>query len=322
MQRAVFDDNDEKFLNEAVLAPSTVARYQRAAAGFIDWLVDNYHVIPDAPSVPLVRRIDLLCTKYLHLLYRSGKGKVEASACFYSLNLLRAGITRELPCAAQALKGFRKLVPSISCPPLTWPITVLIALSMARSGHQQEAVATLLAFDCYLRINEALNLMREDVATGADPRVGAGDVNNIYLRLRKTKTGPNQGVTVNNSDVKALLMMLCEKTAAKSLLFGCKYSTYLRLFRKVIKHLKLSPDYTPHSLRHGGATFGFINGMSVEEVMHRGRWAASKTARHYIQSGRQTLLSVEIPQSVVDASGVLLNSGLTLVELFQLCISR
>ena len=53
-----------------------------------------------------------------------------------------------------------------------------------------------------------------------------------------------------------------------------------------------------HSFRHGGASRAFLEGRSLDAIMLRGRWAAQSSARHYIQAGRQMLLSIRQPTEV------------------------
>jgi len=64
--------------------------------------------------------------------------------------------------------------------------------------------------------------------------------------------------------------------------------------------LRLPAAYVPHSLRHGGATRLKMRGVPLEEVMQRGRWAVSPSARHYIQAGEAMLLSVAVPRAVAE----------------------
>ena len=35
--------------------------------------------------------------------------------------------------------------------------------------------------------------------------------------------------------------------------------------------------------------------MSLEDILQRGRWASTKSARHHIQAGRSLLLSMTVP---------------------------
>ena len=95
---------------------------------------------------------------------------------------------------------------------MTWPITCVIAVDMVYRGHFEEAVATLLAFDSYLRIGELVGLYRDDVCTGSDPRMGIGD-DRLFLRLRRCKTGDEQGVEVKHHDVKLLVLITPDRVA-------------------------------------------------------------------------------------------------------------
>jgi hypothetical protein len=97
-----------------------------------------------------------------------GMGKAIATSS--GLNIAQPGITDHLPSSRKALRGYQRLVPSKQHPPLTWPVTCVIALEMIRRGYFNEGIITLLAFDSYLRINEALGLYCEDCAIGADVR--------------------------------------------------------------------------------------------------------------------------------------------------------
>ena len=173
-------------LIDAAYAPSTTTKYSSHANRFYDWLLQHGH----RPSSFI--NLDKLLVIYLQELYDTGMGKAAANATVFGLNVAQPGVTDHLPAAKKALKGFNKLVPSRQHPPLTWPITCVIALEMIRRGHFNEGVVTLLAFDCYLRINEALGLYREDVALGADVRIGMGRLIVYICDCDARKRGPNK----------------------------------------------------------------------------------------------------------------------------------
>ena len=61
-------------------------------------------------------------------------------------------------------------------------------------------------------------------------------------------------------------------------------------------------EYVPHSLRHGGATRLFLLHVPLEDIMMRGRWASSKSARLYVQSSRAMLMSMRAPRVLADAA--------------------
>jgi hypothetical protein len=66
-------------------------------------------------------------------------------------------------------------------------------------------------------------------------------------------------------------------------------------FKQACRDLGLSPLYVPHSLRHGGATRDHMRGHPMEDILARGRWASTKSARHYVQAGRALLLATKTP---------------------------
>jgi hypothetical protein len=148
--------------------------------------------------------------------------------------------------------------------------------------------------------------MYEDIAVGRDSRLGLTDhcdeKGRVHIHLRHTKTGAHKGVEVRDGQVKKLLLIHHGKHKPGDKLFPWHRSTHLKWFHKACAALKLSPDYVHHSLRHGGATRDYLAGMPIADVMVRGRWAATKSAVHYIQQGRQLMMLQTVP-SLVDSLG-------------------
>ena len=56
-------------------------------------------------------------------------------------------------------------------------------------------------------------------------------------------------------------------------------------FATALKEARLPPDFQWYSLRRGGATHAFCNGMPLERILIRGRWAHTPTARIYVNDG-------------------------------------
>jgi hypothetical protein len=288
----------------ASLAPSTITKYTRYAGLFYDWLNIHGH----QPSTTI--QLDLLLSNYLQQLYDGGSGKAAAASTIYGLNMSQPGITKQLPYSLKSLQGFQKLKPSKQHPPLPWPVTCVIAVAMWRRGYLREGIVTLLAFDCYLRINEALELRREDVALGEDVRLGAGRPDRLYLRLDTTKTGPNKGVEVLNSDVKKLVLLVIDCIKPRMKLFPFTDDHYRRIFHQICDDLKLAPDYVPHSLRHGGATYGFLCDMPLADIIIRGRWQSERSGTHYIQTFRSVMMQRSIPPLVATAAKYIMSRSL------------
>ena len=130
----------------------------------------------------------------------------------------------------------------------------------------------------------------------------------VCLRLATTKTGKNQWAELHNQDVGRLLARHVESRSSFDhvFLFPARHRTshYRRLFKSACIALHLhTVGFTPHSLRHGGATHAHMNlNQSIEDIMHRGRWLSNNTCRKYIQSGNAALLVQKIPPSAFSLS--------------------
>src|SRR6185312_10716578 len=204
------------------------------------------------------------------------------------------------PTAKLLLRGWDRKRPSNPFPPLTWPVTCAIAMRMATNGKLLHAVATLLSFHCLLRVGEMTQLRRSDFAIKNDDRLGVSNVCGA-LRLRATKTGANQWVTILDQQVYSLLLMVTSSLRASDRIFPFSPATFRRSLRSTCLELGILTPYVPHSLRHGGATKLHLEAWRVEDIMLRGRWQSSKSARRYIQAGQALLLSIRLPQAVLRA---------------------
>jgi hypothetical protein len=188
----------KRHLVSAAYAPSTLTRYNDAVSHFLSWCHTN-DLDPSSPE-----SFDDILTDYFHHLYDTNQGKGAAHNTLYGILMYLPHLKHHLHLASKSLVGWNKLYPPKSYPPLTWELCCLVAVRLAMDGHLLHAVATLLGFDCFLRIGELVGLRRDDVADVKDTRMG-GVSADMTLRLRSTKTGPNQWVVVENAAVKTLL---------------------------------------------------------------------------------------------------------------------
>jgi Phage integrase family len=206
---------------------------------------------------------------------------------------------------------------SVARPPMPWTVAAAVAAWLAAQKKAAMAIGVLLSFECYLRSGELLRLITTDFASGGDARLGLKDNQRMHIHLRRTKTGRHQGVEVRDQQVMQLVQWLLARTKHGQRVFNYHASTYRRWFHRACAALSLSPDYVPHSLRHGGATRDYLNGVPIADVMVRGRWAATKSATHYIQQGRQLMMLQSVP-SYVDAIGQLATNHLYQTILFSI----
>jgi len=283
---AVSSSSSHHYLLEQVVGKGTRTNYRAGLRKFLLWLVDNSFDDDDVS----VAELDELFLDYIHVLHRTGLPLSPARHALYGMEMYMPHLRRQLVRSRQAIRGWRKLVPAVSHPPLTWELTNVIALQLAHHGHWRYGVAVLLGFDCMMRVSELLALTTDDIADDYDCRIGM-EHKGMVICLRKTKTGTYKSVEVLEHQVIILLRNLLSLTKSGSRLFPSSDETFRRHFKHACMSLDLSSNIVPHSLRHGGATrYLTVKKMRLEDVLLRGRWASTSTARIYIQQGRAMLL--------------------------------
>jgi integrase len=196
------------------------------------------------------------------------------------------------------VRGWFKIVPPKKRPPITWELTNVVAAMLHKQGFIEEAVGSLVAFAGMLRVGELSNLTVSDCAFAGDPRLHL-DLNGVSLRLADTKTGANQWTRFRDvfEGVGRLLKKwvdMCRRKG-REYLFCFDERSFLRRFKNACRQLGLEHNYTSHSLRHGSATFAFLQKVPIETIKHLGRWSSDKSARHYIQDGPAIMLQAEVP---------------------------
>jgi integrase len=253
-----------------------------------------------------VHQIDSLLSSYFDYSYSVGGSFTYATYALNGLCFHSPSLRGQLGDSKRRLKGWEKLKKSTSHPPITWELTVLMAVVLAKSGFYSEAIGILLSFDCYLRVGELVSILYHNIALPNDPRLVAAH-RHMALRLPKTKTGLNQWVTLNNPDVANLFLHYLQSSSFNGAdRVFCFSANHFRLvIRSAATSLGLSHiPYVPHSFRHGGATTDYFLGFSIDHILHRGRWKKMESATRYIQAGRALLLLSDVPKQLNEAGSV------------------
>ena len=270
-----------------------------------------------------IRLLDQCVCSYLDTVYHSGQGRRRQLGVntVFGLYYYYPYIRGQLAQSEQHLRGWARLRPSVSRPPFTWPLVTLVAVTMAMNGYGEGALATLVGFDALLRISELSSLRVQDVAAPSDLRRGrvsssavrgtSGTLpsGHVLLTLPVTKTGRDQWVELTNSSVENLLLQHIRGRSGHELVFRLHLPHHTRDAARAYRHaLHLvcrglgleGHNYTPHSLRHGGATHALLHlRQSIETVMQRGRWRSMESCRTYLQAGRAQLLQQSIAPSIL-----------------------
>lgn len=302
-----------RFLTTSAFAVSTATAYTTAVTRYLSSCRHRGRHSSVSQFDRCVERY--IC--YLYFQYR-GRNRQLAVNTVYGLYMQHPALRDRLRGSEGLLRGWQRAAPSVSHPPLTWPLTIAIARTMAGNGYVDCAVATLIAFDGLLRVGELVAVLVADVSLPDDSRRGAAShmvphsssqglpslrrSSSAYIRLAVTKTGRNQTAEVSNVDVITLLQRHISSRPADSRLFPFPSATpddhYRSIFRATCVALGIgSFHFTPHSLRHGGATHAHMHmGQTIEHVLHRGRWQSNSSARVYLQSGAAALIATQLPE--------------------------
>jgi integrase len=311
-------DRVRHFLTTSAFASSTVTAYLAAVIRYRSYCPHQGRHSSLSQLDQCVE--DYICDLFLFYL---GRNRQLAVNTVYGLYMQQPVLRDRLKGSEGLLRGWQRAAPSVQHPPLTWPITVAIARTMAANGYSECAVATLVAFDGLLRVGELVSVRVSDVSLPHDSRRGSASKaartsfpsssssshpslrrsSSAFIRLGHTKTGTNQTAEISNPDIISLLQRyISGLRTTSSHLFDLPSSTPADYYRSVLRSachaLDMSEfNFTPHSLRHGGATHAHMHmGETIEHVLYRGRWQSNSSARTYLQQGAAALITTQLSQ--------------------------
>jgi integrase len=248
----------------ASIKARTYIDYEKEVIGFLDWLL------------------------HLHQLFTS-RGKGACSRALSGVLHFFPEAKGGMPRSAQAMKGINHAHPAKGSPPLSKEAATLIAFHQVVRRGLRFAVATLLCFDCLLRVNECLRLRREDVVEPKDQRL-SGLNKTVVLNLARTKIGLQASVAVGDRAVQQLLLLVKSITPAGERLFPFSYSTFGRSVEEAQVAWGFDCTFTTHSLRKGGATLHWLEHQDQPALKLRGRWLSDRSLSRYLQPAAMGLL--------------------------------
>lgn len=303
------------------IQPATRSKYSSAYRQFIGYL-RRQHVRIDQLSP---HQLDAHLVDYVHHLHSIGVPYTTAQYVMSSV-IRHTGMKDSFHRTRLSLKGWRRLIAGKRRhrPPLTLEMSTLIAVVLAKSGHVNAAIATLLSFHTYLRINEMSNLLVSDILFAGDPRFGSAMSVYGTVRLSRTKTGENQCVNITDLQVATVLYEYIQplnlhlsRSATRQSLFGLSASRYRSLFHSAVDALQCGDiGYSPHCLRHGGATHDFMKNVPLLHIMYRGRWRSESSLRTYVNTGAVLLFATRMSRTQLDAAHLFMQYICDVMKMF------
>lgn len=281
------------------LKPDTLQDYRRSLNLFAAYLRSaSPHVLHAVDGVGMfavfssVGALDATFAAFLEHALASRLSLSATRTAFSALRTFNPALGRNLPVSHDCVTRLERLRPSVSPPPLSWPLVVLYAWRLAPLDARL-SVALLVAFDAYLRVSELLGLRVCDVVV---PAPGGDRCPSLLLPRTKTGKGRLQAVVVKRLEVGRLLLQVraaAERGGPSSKLFPFSAAVFRSRLTLVEAEFRLV-HFTPHSLRHGGATADLQAGVPLDQVVLRGRWASLESARRYLQTALAHSLAVGV----------------------------
>ena len=219
---------------------------------------------------------------------------------------------RSFPRAKRSLKGWTREAPEYPREPATWAAVLLIVRRLSESfGHVglEAARCTVLAFDLFGRPSEMINLTYHALVPPA-PDVSSAfnkyavvfapsDLErSVAAALPRAKSGEydatvmacdRASLAAGRSVVRPLLDFLHRRGGrSRARVFGAlTLARWEGLMKEAAKLEGLgSLSYTPHSLRHGGASHDMAQGLrDAAGTQARGRWLARQSVVRYGKFG-------------------------------------
>ena len=275
-------------LRYAGLAKKTVAAYRRALSAFFSYLEDEEIEMPSK-----FHHLDRLIAQYLESLYLDDTPISYAGHLLSAFRRFVPQSRSKIPIAKQWFSNWTsEHVPRQAIP---MPANVVLALAGATLEVREHALAALLllGYKALLRTSEMTSLRFDHVSwKPGEP--------NVVIAIPFSKTSPKrpQSILIRDPWLPFLLSFAWERSESAFMWDGST-PAFRQALRLLLDTLNLaSVGFTAYSIRRGGASHAFAQGVSFDSLVELGRWNSVKTARLYLDSGRAALIQMHFPPHV------------------------
>ncbi|CAK0840824.1 unnamed protein product, partial [Prorocentrum cordatum] len=244
------------------------------------------------PAVTDVGQWDKLLVEYMEFLFLDGAAVSAARDALDGVAWTLDFPIKSPSCFALAkatLRAFSRRAPEKSRdPPREELFWLFVDFSIQHELHLVGFFA-VLAWDCYLRPPEAIELRKEDLCP---PVTGASIQKWSITVAPSTRDRPaknrqfDAGVVAAWQDrrwMEPLLKSVFERTKPGELLLrGLTLAAVEKAFNQASDHLGYK--VVPHGMRHGGPSHdAFKNGVGLPDIQSRGRWMCAESCRIYMK---------------------------------------
>jgi integrase len=272
-------------LRDRLVTAGTAARYHVQVLAFLSLL--SYAQLPRS-----LWDLDELLSARVEAMWEEGDPKASASNLLAGMQHFFPPCRGHIPSAWRLLHAWNRAELPARAPPLTLEIVKGLAGLAILQQRLDVGVCLLMAFHCFLRTGEVVNLKAADIVLD---RVRGRAVVNLGLTKGGIRRGAKESVTVHDSHLVEWISALLTRRLPGDSLLACSAASFRKYFRDLCNFFRLQDfEFKPYSLRRGGATYWFRSTNNLQSVIHRGRWENSKTARIYVTEGLSMLTEIAL----------------------------
>jgi integrase len=197
----------------------------------------------------------------------------------------------DLKLGYRAVAGWARIKPSVSYLPVPWTILASMAVELVRRDYCREACIFLMVYDTYARHEESRLLRGRNFVFSGDTRLLVPA--SVVVLFETTKAGRSQSVTVRSPIIADFIRQCLKDVPSHELVVDLSQAGLLALFKRSQLWLGFpAAIFVIHGVRHGSATKDFMDGMEIQRIILRGRWADLRITRRYLQEGQAHLLAI------------------------------
>ena len=175
-------------------------------------------------------------------------------------------------------------------PPMLPEICMAFAGLCFREEMPGLGLLFLLGFHCMLRTVECFTARASQLMVGATSGVFALPMSKSGLRK-----GAQELVTIDDPAVLFLCRWLLRHRLPGDCISELSLAQTRTFFKRCVAELKLEKfQFTPYSIRRGGASWDFRAHGDINRTVFRGRWDSVRTARIYVVDGTATLAEQQL----------------------------
>ena len=245
--------------------------------------IDRFLVFSKIHRLPLrtSSQLDYAVAEFINSLYQEGDSLAQAGHLLSGLKRFYPSMRLQLPTASQFFRNWQRIHRPERAVPISWDLLQAMAALCLELGSPHVALMLYVGFFCFLRTSEMLSLqMLHLIPDSRSHRI------TVIIPFAKTSVGNPQVVLFHDHRIHQLLLTVQQARARQSFLWPSSPGRFRFLWHRLLEAFEFGPDdYSPYSIRRGGATWHFLRTSSMDATLQLGRWTCNRTARMYIDQG-------------------------------------